>query len=381
MKILMVFNLPPSKSLGGARIQLELGEAILSLGHHVDFLTGADIFPRPPATQLESLARSFARSSLPELQQRARQYDVIDALEGCITASKNELGFDGALIARSLGLVSSYERWRSAAERRFPGMRGRSVARLPRKISLRYHLRQTLQSRRNADLFFVPNSAERDELVAEIGGDRVCMLPFGLTSDQLQAFADVAARRPRSRPPHIVFIGTWDARKGKHDFPHLIRAVRHELSNPCFTFLGTHASATDVLADLGIAPAPWIQVVPAFEPADLPQALANATVGVFPSYQEGFGFAVLETLAAGLPIVAYNIPGPRDILGPLDHRLLVPPADVECLARRLVDAEAGRIVSPETCIVRASEFRWDAIARATVEGYLKALSVSASPSS
>jgi glycosyltransferase involved in cell wall biosynthesis len=373
MKILMVFNLPPSKALGGARIQLELGEAMRSLGHHVDFLTGADIFPQPPRSQVEALLRSFARSSLPELRQRARHYDVIDALEGCVTATKSDLRFDGALVARSLGLVSAYERWRADAEHRFPGVRGRYAGRLPRKISLRYHLRETLYSRRNADLFFVPNSAERDELAAEIGVERVCMLPFGLTTEQLRAFAQVAASRPRSGPLRVVFIGTWDARKGKFDFPDLIRLVRRERADAHFTFLGTHASAEHVLADLDMDAAPWIRVVPAFEPADLPEALADATVGVFPSYQEGFGFAVLEKLAAGLPVVAYDVPGPRDILGPLDRRLLVPPSDVAGLARRVIDADAGRFVSPDACTAYVSKFRWDKLAASTVDGYSRAL--------
>ena len=53
---------------------------------------------------------------------------------------------------------------------------------------------------------------------------------------------------------------------------------------------------------------------PTFEEADLPSLLADCAVALFPSYVEGFGLAVLEQLAAGLPTIAYDVPGPRQIL-------------------------------------------------------------------
>ena len=61
----------------------------------------------------------------------------------------------------------------------------------------------------------------------------------------------------------------------------------------------------------------------------------DCTVGAFPSYVEGFGLAVLEQLAAGLPTVAYNLPGPRDILKSTLPDLLVPCGDAEKFAATL----------------------------------------------
>jgi glycosyltransferase involved in cell wall biosynthesis len=47
----------------------------------------------------------------------------------------------------------------------------------------------------------------------------------------------------------------------------------------------------------------------------LSRAYAGADVFVFPSKTDTFGLVVLEALAAGLPIAAYPVTGPKDILG------------------------------------------------------------------
>jgi glycosyltransferase involved in cell wall biosynthesis len=47
----------------------------------------------------------------------------------------------------------------------------------------------------------------------------------------------------------------------------------------------------------------------------LSRAYAGADVFVFPSKTDTFGLVVLEALAAGLPVAAYPVTGPKDILG------------------------------------------------------------------
>lgn len=47
---------------------------------------------------------------------------------------------------------------------------------------------------------------------------------------------------------------------------------------------------------------------------ELAQTYAGAKVFVFPSKADTFGLVVLEALASGVPVVAYDVPGPKDIL-------------------------------------------------------------------
>jgi glycosyltransferase involved in cell wall biosynthesis len=52
--------------------------------------------------------------------------------------------------------------------------------------------------------------------------------------------------------------------------------------------------------------------------AALAAAYAGADVFVFPSKTDTFGLVVLEALASGLPVAAYPVTGPKDILGEAD---------------------------------------------------------------
>ena len=46
---------------------------------------------------------------------------------------------------------------------------------------------------------------------------------------------------------------------------------------------------------------------------------AGSDVFVFPSKTDTFGLVVIEALSSGLPVAAYPVPGPRDILEPRDY--------------------------------------------------------------
>ena len=53
-----------------------------------------------------------------------------------------------------------------------------------------------------------------------------------------------------------------------------------------------------------------------FAPDAIDELLACKHAAIFPSYFEGFPFAVQETLAAGIPTIAYDTPGAHDLLPP-----------------------------------------------------------------
>jgi len=50
--------------------------------------------------------------------------------------------------------------------------------------------------------------------------------------------------------------------------------------------------------------------------AELASAYRAADVFVFPSRMDTFGLVNIEALASGVPVAAYPVPGPLDILGP-----------------------------------------------------------------
>lgn len=65
--------------------------------------------------------------------------------------------------------------------------------------------------------------------------------------------------------------------------------------------------------------------------------LSEADIFVFPTFVEGQPFALIEALAAGVPIVASNIPTVAGMITDPEHGRLVPPGDHEALADALDD--------------------------------------------
>lgn len=64
--------------------------------------------------------------------------------------------------------------------------------------------------------------------------------------------------------------------------------------------------------------------------------LAAADALVLPSLHEGLGSVLLDAFAAGLPVVASDIPGVRDVVRDGETGVLVPPSDAGALARALL---------------------------------------------
>jgi glycosyltransferase involved in cell wall biosynthesis len=129
----------------------------------------------------------------------------------------------------------------------------------------------------------------------------------------------------------------------------------------------------NVFRDLGLQSGDFIQLVQEYHPDELPKLLSDSTVGAFPSYAEGFGLAVLEQLAAGIPPVAYDVPGPRAMLQKHLPELLVPAGDVEkfaaALIRVLLSDPAAYERLAEQSVETANHFDWSTIAEDTARSY------------
>lgn len=65
---------------------------------------------------------------------------------------------------------------------------------------------------------------------------------------------------------------------------------------------------------------------------DMAEVLSGFDLFALPSWWEGHPIALLEALAAGLPVVASDIDGVRAIVGDSGAALLVPPRDPAALA-------------------------------------------------
>src|SRR5580692_8043906 len=100
---------------------------------------------------------------------------------------------------------------------------------------------------------------------------------------------------------------------------------------------------------------------------ELAKIYAAADVFVFPSKTDTFGLVLLEALASGLPVAAFPVTGPRDVIGAAPVGVLNDDLRAACLA--------ALKISPQACLEFAAGHTWQASARAFVEHALKARTV------
>jgi len=82
-------------------------------------------------------------------------------------------------------------------------------------------------------------------------------------------------------------------------------------------------------------------VVFAGERQDVPQILSNLDIFVLPSRYEGFGIAIIEAMAAGLPVIASAVGGIPEVVVHGQTGWLVPPGDPAALAQAIAQCAAS----------------------------------------
>ena len=382
LRILAIVNVPWDPRLGAARVWIELTEEWSKAGHVVEKFCLTDAFPEPASSSALAAIRTllFPYRAAKFVRQNAGRFDVIDALVGTLPFSKKSLRFGGLLVARSVGFYRLYEKFeREAAKRWPPSSKGKLIGR-PFYRFFYWRARATAEtSVRNCDLLNLPNSDElvcvRDDMQS---AKPALVQPYGLAPARRHALlSNAAAAEDRWQKKKIVFVGMWSVRKGSKDWGQIIRQIRARVPDACFLFLGTMIDTKNVWKDLEFGPVDYVEIVPQFDPSELPQLLSDCAVGAFPSYVEGFGMAVVEQLAAGLPTVAYDAPGPRDILRDDFPDLLVAPGDVARFSEavsKIFEPDSARYQElSEQSVKTALRFSWPTIARDTAVEYRKQL--------
>ncbi len=95
----------------------------------------------------------------------------------------------------------------------------------------------------------------------------------------------------------------------------------------------------------------------------LAQAYAAADVFVFPSRTDTFGLVLLEALASGVPVAAFPVCGPRDVIGQAPVGALNEDLQKACLA--------AINLSRTACRDFALKQTWEACARAFIDSVMR----------
>ena len=223
----------------------------------------------------------------------------------------------------------------------------------------------------SADCVVTPSAAMRDDLrrFARIADDRLRVIPYGVPGQRL------VPPEPRDRPVGQPLRALWVSHYADHkDLATLFRAVallRESGREPVELWLtldppaagaqrGQHtempSAQRDMLAKLNGS----VRFLGVLRYEQIWDAYRQADIFVFPSLCESFGHPLVEAMAAGLPVIASDIPVHREICG--DSAQYFPVGDAHALAARLerLSADAAlRAKMTREGAFRVKSFLWE----------------------
>jgi glycosyltransferase involved in cell wall biosynthesis len=169
-------------------------------------------------------------------------------------------------------------------------------------------------------------------------------------------------------PPFLLNVGTVEKRKD------LITAVRALAALPNYKLIsaGPHtpyaAKVMQAAVEAGVQGR--VELRGFVDDASLKSLYARASALLFPSRYEGFGLPPLQALAAGLPVVASDIPVLREVLGA--SALFARPGDPESFAERLRTLSSSNFRLHDLVKggrEQARQFTWEQVAERTAHLY------------
>jgi sugar transferase (PEP-CTERM/EpsH1 system associated) len=203
----------------------------------------------------------------------------------------------------------------------------------------------------------------------------------GIDQEQIAAAAsqrDAARAELGLEPgqPVIISVGRLSPEK---DYPTLLKAmalIQGQGLCPQLLLVGSGPERTaleEQARSLGLADAARFLG----ERGDVPRLLAASDLFALSSLSEGVSMALLEAMAAGLPVAATEAGGTPEVVVPGHTGLLVPPGDPEALANALVillkDPARAREMGRAGATWVQAEFSFEAMARAYARLYERTL--------
>ena len=209
-----------------------------------------------------------------------------------------------------------------------------------------------------ADVVVVPSQFVVDSF-AERGFDmsKIVLNPFGVDADRF---------RPAKQPPdrfRAIFVGQVGVRKGA---PELLQAFsRLNIPDAQLMLVGPEeVASTEALA-------PYrnhTDIIFAGSRSDVPELLAQSSVFVFPSWEEGSALVTYEAMAAGLPCIVTPNAGSHVVDG--ETGFVVTLGDIDALADRIAWCANNRDAAyamGQKARKAIRPFTWDAYGKRTAQ--------------
>lgn len=319
MRILLVTDAWEPQVNGVVRTLKTTARELASMGHEVRFLTPLEFRTLPCPTYPEIRLSLFPQG---QVNRTIREFDP-DVLH---IATEGPLG----LAARRFALRHDFP-FTTAYHTRFPEY---VYARFRLPLNWSYAWLRHFHGPSRAVM--APTQVVVDDLKAN-GFHNVRLWSRGVDAE---IFRPQASKRLDSEPPIFLYVGRVAVEKNVEAFL--------ELDLPGSKWVvGTGPALEHIRRKF-----PRANYLGVLEREELASVYAAADVFVFPSKTDTFGLVLLEAMACGLPVAAYPVTGPRDVIADSKAGVLHEDLRTACLQA----LELRR----EDALARARLFTWRA---------------------
>ncbi|HWY60803.1 MAG TPA: glycosyltransferase family 1 protein [Rhizomicrobium sp.] len=283
LKILIVTDAWKPQVNGVVRTMEILGEDLAALGHQVRYATPEGRFTVPMPTYPEIRLALFPRRML-ERQIRDFAPDAVHI------ATEGTLGLSARAICLKYGIAFStsfHTRFPEYVKARFPFV----------PMELVYRWLRWFHG--PATAIMVATQSLKQEM-ARHGFHQLRIWSRGVDVEHFRP--DPGARLPYQEPIWL-YVGRVAVEKNIEAFL--------KLDLPGTKLVVGDGPARRLLA----IKYPSVRFLGALTGEALVRAYCASTVFVFPSRTDTFGLVLLEAMACGIPVAAYPVPGPLDVLG------------------------------------------------------------------
>ncbi|MEL6774378.1 MAG: glycosyltransferase family 4 protein [Pseudomonadota bacterium] len=190
------------------------------------------------------------------------------------------------------------------------------------------------------------------EIMAQTYGDQdTDLVPNGVDLAQFQA-----PPRERGSPPTVGFVYAGGPYKAMDVMAEALAQARRSVPELKAVALSARKPGPDL--------PPGVEVVQAPPQSEIAAVYAKADVWAMPSHVEGFALPILEAMACRTPVVSTAAGAARSLIDEGVNGHIVPVADAQALAARLVEVatmpqEAWRVMS-EAARTTAEQHGWEA---------------------
>ncbi len=222
-----------------------------------------------------------------------------------------------------------------------------------------------------ADQFFAEHTLKRaDRLIAVsentrqdairilgIAPEKIVTIYSGIPGVYFDAAPAAGAK------PYVLFVGTIEPRKNLEVLLDAWAGMRFRSDFDLVIAGPAGWSSEKIMARLVLGE-PGVKYLGYVPEAEMPGLTAGATAFVYPSLYEGFGFPVVQAMAAGVPVITSNTSCLPEVAQ--GGAIFVDPrsvGDLRAAMEKLLDAPSLRSQLAKEGRARADRFRWDICAR------------------